>query len=365
MKKNILLSIIVLLGILATTGCKKENVTPVVPGDLFCITALEDGLQVSMNVFDEDDPHVNPSLLYSLNGTDWTPFEVGKTVVTLSHSGDRMYMKANETNTTFCTLADSNVEYLYNCHTFRFSKKTKVSGNIMYLLNGENPDKAVMGDCAFCCLFYKDSLLQDVSELLLPATRLSLLCYSEMFENTSITKAPVLPATQLAPDCYASMFIGCRQMTVAPELPATRLAMSCYNAMFCECTQLRTAPLLPATQLDTGCYANMFSGCTALVRAPRLPATQLAYICYCYMFKGCTSITECPDLPAETLVEGCYQGMFKDCTSLNRLTCKATDNGAADCVKGWMKGITTNGTLRAAQGCDWEGKIPETWTVEY
>lgn len=47
-------------------------------------------------------------------------------------------------------------------------------------------------------------------------------------------------------------------------LPATSLSMYCYGAMFLYCTGLTSAPELPAGTLTAGCYASMFQGCMNL-----------------------------------------------------------------------------------------------------
>lgn len=320
-------------------GCNKEPVRHDIPSDMFCITALEDGLEVSMVFLEENNPHMNPSLMYSLDGEKWTDFVAGQSVITISKAGSRLYMKANEVNTSFTCCSASESEYTINCTTFKFSKKAKVSGNIMYLLDGEHPDEAKMGDMAFSCLFMNESLLMDAAELILPARNLSENCFMEMFEGTSISEAP--------------------------ELPATELSIACYYAMFTDCSKLILAPKLPAIKLEEHCYNCMFNGCTSLVTAPELPAAQLTYCCYHFMFNDCVSLTEAPELPAAELTPYCYYAMFKNCSSLKSLTCLATDLNAQDCVSKWLNDVSTTGTLHAAPGTDWAGKIPDSWTVEY
>jgi len=334
-----LITIIAFQSVLMLAGCQKEN-TPKNLEEIFHFVALEDGLQVSMELTDEHYPHPHPSLQYSVDGRSWHDFNVGQSVVTLPQAGDKLYMKAKERNATFTyPMDDPECQYIANGYSFKLSKKTKVCGNIMYLLDGKNPEDAEMGQWAFYGLFMSAGLLMDASELLLPAKRLTSSCYSEMFEGTSISKSPELPASEIAEGCYSSMFIECHNLTAAPELPATKMETSCYNGMFMGCSSLIEAPKLPAEQLAIGCYSFMFSGCTSLKTAPKLPAAQL-----------------------ETL---CYFRMFEDCTSLMSLTCLGTDLSAERCVSKWMDGVTTAGTLHAASGIDWTGKIPSTWTVEY
>ena len=132
-------------------------------------------------------------------------------------------------------------------------------------------------------LFRGDTKLISAGDLKLPATSLTVNCYSSMFYGcTALTEAPALPATTLASNCYAGMFEGCTTLTKAPALPATSLAAYCYAYMFDGCTSLVEAPTLPATNLvdSNNCYRGMFNGCTSLSEAPALPATSLAAFCY-------------------------------------------------------------------------------------
>jgi len=406
---------ITVIALIALTGCNRK---PIVSEDMFCITALEAGLEVKMeqkvagNVLPP-----NVSLQYSFDGKTWTDFIVGQTTVNLSDNGDKVYIKAKRANNSFaCTASD---EDNVSANHFSMNKKAKVSGNIMYLLDGSNPSAAQMGSYAFAGLFYENETLVDASGLVLPVTTLTQGAYSLMFKDCeSLISAPALPATTLAKRCYQSMFDGCESLTQAPALPATTLAEMCYQGMFIGCSQLRTAPVLPATSLAEGCYWAMFNGCTRLTAAPALPATTLADFCYTAMFWGCTLLTQAPEsLPASTvknysyngmfsgctsltqapsilatqlsnnscsgmfqnctslvngpvlhsatLTEQCYRIMFKNCTSLTSLTCRATDLSATDCLLNWMENISTSGTLYAMPGTNWDGKIPSTWNVEY
>ncbi len=43
----------------------------------------------------------------------------------------------------------------------------------------------------------------------------------------------------MASSCYSCMFNGCTGLTSAPALPATQLAMYCYAYMFCGCSSLK------------------------------------------------------------------------------------------------------------------------------
>ena len=143
----------------------------------------------------------------------------------------------------------------------------KVYGNIMSLVDEENFATATTLSATNACsgLFTGNTTLTDASGLLLPATTLTTLCYSEMFNGcNSLTTAPALPSKTLGESCYYKMFYGCSALTAAPELPATTLTGGCYNRMFAACTNLTSAPELKAEKLVGYCYQQMFDGCSKL-----------------------------------------------------------------------------------------------------
>ena len=119
--------------------------------------------------------------------------------------------------------------------------------------------------------------LTSIGGLVLPATALTTDCYISMFYHcTSITSVPsgFLPATTLANVCYAGMFWGCTSLTSVPSdlLPATTLPeKGCYSYMFAE-TKITRAPDLPAPILppyssnviNDYCYGGMFQDCSRL-----------------------------------------------------------------------------------------------------
>ena len=258
--------------------------------------------------------------------------------------------------------------------------QVKVYGNIMSLVDETGfatlPEPtALTGEFAFGSLFYGNTMLKDISDLQLPATKLTRACYQNLFRGcTGLTTIPeaLLSATTLANQCYESMFNGCTGLTALPEklLPATETKPSCYFAMFQGCTGLTTAPELPATTLTKDCYLAMFSGCKGLTTAPQLPATTLAQGCYSSMFYQCASLTTTPKLPAPTLTEDCYYRMFYGCTDLTTAYVKAAyvdSNG--ECSE-MFNGCTAAGTLHttSANQADWNtkmgsGKTWSTWTT--
>ena len=250
------------------------------------------------------------ALEYSVDdGNTWVNLPTDTNTPTVA-SGDKiMFKKVNPT-----------ISSSYGIGSFSSTGKFNVSGNIMSLLYGDDFDGQISlsgKNYVFARLFYNCKNVISASNLILPATTLTIYCYHSMFYFcASLVTAPELPATTLAGGCYASMFSYCRSLTVAPELPATTLVYSCYENMFYYCTSLTTAPELPATTLKNRCYGSMFSNCTSLATAPELPATTLAQSCYSSMFFDCSSLATAPELPATTLADQCYSGMFSNCTSL-------------------------------------------------
>lgn len=330
--------------------------------EYFAITALEDeGANVRLTYHDTPGcPEVH--LLYSLNGKTWdkvvaeTPIHINK--------GEKLMMKADEGgNKAF--YHNSGIGGGYSIVTETYSQRIKVSGNIMTLLNGDNPavELTDANDFAFAQIFNNCSGLVSAAELKLPATKLSRACYDGMFNFCSdlvegpaelpattlaefcysgmfwycvnLVKVPKLPVTQLADNCYTYMFYVCKSLKAAPELPATEMKKGCYECMFERCESLESAPALPATKLAESCYKEMFKGCTLLDKAPALPATELQKNCYMGMFQDC-NITAAPKLPAKKLADYCYSNMFYNCKKLFSVTMEATDVSALNCLSYWL-----------------------------
>lgn len=117
------------------------------------------------------------------------------------------------------------------------NKTVDVYGNIMSLLHGDNFKNQTVLTQPFCLAgLFSDNTntLRNAGGLVLPATTLTMGCYTEMFSGCkNLITAPQLPATTLAPNCYAQMFNGCEKLYANPyHLPATTLAPNCYLQMF-------------------------------------------------------------------------------------------------------------------------------------
>ena len=338
--------------------------------------------------FTGSDPIQNV-IYWSKNGTSWTSAiaSTSDTPVSLAtlNKGEKMYLKGENV-----TYALSTSEYSHFNSDYEFN----VSGNIMSLIYGDNfIGQTTLSSSYNFVRIFNSSKVVNASNLILPATTLTKLCYRSMFNGcTSLSTAPVLPATTLANYCYYNMFYGCTSLSTAPVLPATTLENNCYSYMFEGCSSLITAPELPATTLADSCYMSMFAA-TKITAAPELPATILADSCYrnmfygcaslryppalnatilqprCYqhMFFGCTSLKTAPELPATTLVTYCYAYMFQNCTSLSHIKCLATNISASNSHDWWLYNVASTGKfVKPTSMHAWPASahgIPSSWTV--
>jgi len=198
------------------------------------------------------------SLLYYTDQTGWQDFKIGvgngsdSTSIALA-SGEKVYFRAKTTNDS---LAVSSSAYNYFTTTTTDNGKVDVSGNIMTLLNGDNPGTTLAHTNTFTSIFKGCTSIQNASGLSLPATSLVKNCYAHMFNGcTALEKAPALPATSLAYSCYINMLFGCTALETAPALPATSLADLCYCDMFNGCSKLSSVTML-ATDVSANCFTN-------------------------------------------------------------------------------------------------------------
>ena len=343
-------------------------------GPWLCFTALKAGSTVSTtNVY--GTVTYTPSIEFSTDGENWEPFDLNtgddatNTKVTLANAGDKVYLRATETNDSFS--ADGK------CIKFTMKGSIAASGNVMSLLDKTCTSTTIPCDNCFSRLFSGCSALKTAPEL--PAVDLTNNCYDYMFYwCTDLTTAPRLPAMTLASHCYSRMFYNCSSLTEPPVLPATTLAEYCYNCMFQQCYSLQTAPVLPVKVLKDSCYSGMFYSCTSLTEAPNLPATTLANSCYGSMFGECEKLQTAPVLPAATLVDYCYKNMFSGCSNLNSITVHFMDwDVATDATSHWVRDVADSGEFHCPAGLidhdplldsDFgEDKIPKNssykWTV--
>ena len=174
----------------------------------------------------DDAGTTDRTIEYSLNGTDWVPvtpavLDINATEITVSQAGGKVYVRGN--NSTYCTKSANNYHYCY----FKANAAYELSGNIMSLIYGsayQGKTDFPSGTYNLCYIFYtgrqvgavdnRNANLEDVSDLVLPATTLTQGCYESMFQDCyNITSAPALPATTgAATDCYKNMFNGCSSL---------------------------------------------------------------------------------------------------------------------------------------------------------
>ena len=290
-----------------------EPITPEPDGKYMTITVDDNAGETIIS------PTVNggltpPNLQYRINNGDWNDFIVGTTADIHVFAGDVVEFKGVNEN----YISTSNEKYL----NFAISgNPVSLSGSIMSLIDGVGETLVIPNEY----------------------------CFTRLFSNSNIK-------------------------TVSKDfLPATTLTMCCYTAMFWNCSSLVKAPELPSTALVYGCYQTMFKGCSSLVKAPELPSTTLAVYCYNGMFENCTSLVTAPELPATTLVMECYRFMFSGCTKLNYVKSLATTGiinefgMASSSIEYWLQNVASTGTFVKPAGVKYlTGKsgIPSGWTVE-
>lgn len=275
----------------------------------------------------------------STDGVNWSTMGTTSTtaITAAVPANGKLYLRCNATSWGSGAQDQNNVISTTGYHNIN------VGGNIMSLLYGSNftgqertfPSGSTR---TFENLFYNNRSIENLENLL-------------------------LPATTLVNWCYAYMFGGCDFVETTPELPAMTLAENCYRGMFQD-TGIRTAPVLPATALTKWCYYGMFNNCFSLVTVI-LPAQVLAYGCYANMFMHCSNLKNI-ELPASTLATRCYMNMFSYCRSLKNVECLATDISANSCLLSWMYGVPAGGTFTKKAGVTYptgDSGIPSGWTV--
>lgn len=297
-----------------------------------CLHSQDDNALITV----KHNGNSNPDLKYSKNGEEWKDFpsegvRIDKT--------DLLWLKGFNPN-GFST-SDNDYTTIY------FKNRIYATGSVMSLTDE----------------------LGDSEEINAPY------CFSHLFSNCELAKAPRLPATILREYCYSSMFEGAF-LKKAPELPAQTLVVGCYYGMFKDDMVLTTAPELPALVLAPYCYSNMFRGTDGLLVPPALPATELENNCYNSMFWN-SGIKAGPDLPAKILKDFCYSGMFYGCESLTSVkvdveSCILKNSFALPTVY-WLNGtarnttgvlqITDEAALDDLQLLLFDGMLPDNWKI--
>jgi len=138
----------------------------------------------------------------------------------------------------------------------------------MSLINGDNFQSNynfTSGTFNLCGLFYGVTKIVDASNLILPATTLTVSCYNGMFRGcTNLVYGPKqLPALSVPQDGYSSMFESCTSLVEGPNILATSVSGStAFNRMFCmnrnsKVTSAMTkSPILRVT--NPSAYSNVY-----------------------------------------------------------------------------------------------------------
>ena len=236
-----------------------------------CITALHDNVQVGTWYYVGIVPF---QLEYSTDGINWTTARTNNqsVFVTLANKGDKVYLKGN--NPQGINSKENSADFQSTKYIkFTISDSASVSGNIMTLINAENPPLTIPYDYSLAKIF-TDVDASGQHSYIIHASDLQ------------------LPATELKNGCYESLFEGCTKLMDAPQLGnITTIPSFAFKRMFKSCSSLTVAPEFAAvTEIENdGCY-EMFYGCTSLVDAPTLTATTIAKDCYYCMFYNCSAL---------------------------------------------------------------------------
>lgn len=206
----------------------------------FYIEALADGMTVMLSYKLTEDTTGAPAndLEYSTDLSTWNTLSMN-TASPAINTGEKIYLRGN-------AVVDENIPGIGQ---FTISQQCNVGGNVMSLLfNDDFEDKTDLTGyvAAFTGLFMEQPIV-NASELILPATTLSMACYGSMFQ-------------------------GCTSLTTAPALPATTLADNCYTVMFGNCSNLNNIKMLATDISATECLDNWVNGVSATGTFVKNPA---------------------------------------------------------------------------------------------
>ena len=169
---------------------------------------------------------------------------IAKTIEYKKNDGDWTSITSTTGGTQISVVSGDTVQFRgynnsYSSGTYSFNRllpncQCNLKGNIMSLINGTTfPTLTTVADYAFNSLFsynaYPNTNIQDVSNLLLPATTLGKYCYESMFSTNAFTIAPELPATILTEGCYYELFRYNKSLNYIKCLATDVSATDCTN----------------------------------------------------------------------------------------------------------------------------------------
>lgn len=218
-----------------------------------CFTALQANSTIKLNT--------TASLEYCTDGKTWMMY-VSPAQITLAHIGDIVLFRGDND-------AIPSINYR---GVMTLTGKFKVSGNIMSILGWK---EAIETDNALNGFFANCSPIVDVSELVLPAKRIGVRAYYNMFIGSGITSLPIIKAEQVNDESFANMFASCNSLEfVNVPVPKSTIAgnggQNVVSYMFRNCTGLKYVNFDVSNFIDrplsqSWYFAwNLLEGCTGL-----------------------------------------------------------------------------------------------------
>jgi len=218
-----------------------------------CFTALQANSTITLNT--------TASLEYCTDGKTWMMY-VSPAQITLAHIGDIVLFRGDNDAIPSINYGD----------VMTLTGKFKVSGNIMSILGWKEAietDNALNGFFAYC------SQIVDVSELVLPAKRIGVRAYYNMFIGSGITSLPIIKAEQVNNESFENMFASCNSLEFV-DVPVPKSTIggnagaNVVSYMFRNCTGLKYVNLDVSNFIDrplsqTWYFARgLLEGCTGL-----------------------------------------------------------------------------------------------------
>ena len=249
----------------------------------------------SINIGDlPSTPYWDGTIEYSTDKVNWTTWSNTRSSVNAASDGVNynLYLRGN--NNTIITGSNANYSQAKAVWYISVSGSGRVNayGDMTCLLDWQkvkNGETVTPGTSAFRYMFYGDTKLRDVSNLIMPTTLSNRCCYG-MFWSSKIINTPKLPALTVPLYAYAVMFASCANLYTFQGIDATTVAdHGCYQ-MFSNCSTL--------TVIEKGLLITSFTGEYALS----------------YMFINCTSIATLFKLNCLTLTNWSYENMYRGCS---------------------------------------------------
>lgn len=332
-------------------------------------TSLESG---DFKVVKEGTPS-SRNLEYSVNGVDWTTYDLDSLPTVNVPSGGHIYLRGTNTG-GFGT--PYNDQYRFN-----FSVQHDISGNLFSL---RNPDKNVFNAITTCLegefggLFYGDTHLVNSKNL--ATTTITSVGNSGtryMFNGCSslISVPDFTSLTSVGDNGFSNTFADCTSLNSVPDLSSlTTVGEYGFQGTFSGCTSLNAVPDFSSlTNADNFGFQSTFMLCTSLNNVPNFGSITNGHA-FTYTFYGCTSLTRTPDFKnITTIYNGSYESVFAGCTNLVTVYAPNVSTWPSYAFRNWLSnaGTSATGTKTAYVPAgvsipETVGGIPSGWTrVDY